>query len=408
MGRISSISIAAGIVSWLLVSTVRSSAVYENSILQHIVPTNHHELFIRLFIMGAIVVLGLYAQSMADKYTRVMSNHDTTQIVTKQVFDTMNDGVRIIDTDHNVVQTNKAFLIMSDSEEDKILTLKCYETFSGPLCKSRECALKQIRGGKDRIDCQIVMTRCDNTAVPCRLTATPFRKPDGSLSGIFEEFRDITLEQEAEQKIRYSLEKWEQVATGTIQSMVQVVETMDPYTAGHQRRVAELACAIAKELGMSREQIDGLFMASSIHDIGKINIPTDILNKPNNLTKSEYQIIKTHPLVAYEILKKIEFPWSVAEIVYQHHERMNGSGYPQGLAGENILLEARILAVADVVEALISDRPYRHALGIEMVLAEIISFRGLLYDPVVVDICFELFTTKHFEFEKQKATTILS
>ncbi len=408
MGRISSISIATGIVSWLLASTVRSSAVYENSILQQIVPANHNELFIRLFVMGAIIVFGFYAQSMADKFTHVLSTHDTTHIATKQIFDTMNDGVRIIDNDHNVVQTNKAFLLMSDSEEDTILKMKCYETFSGPLCKSHECALRQIRGGRDHIDCHIVMTRSDNTAVPCRLTATPFRRPDGSLAGIFEEFRDITLEQEAEQKIRSSLEKWEKVATGTIQSMVQVVETMDPYTAGHQRRVADLACAIAREIGMSREHIDGLFMASSIHDIGKINIPTDILNKPNNLTKSEYQIIKTHPLVAYEILKKIDFPWPVAEIVYQHHERMNGSGYPQGIAGGNILLEARILAVADVVEALISDRPYRHALGIEMVLAEIVSFRGLLYDPVVVDTCFELFTKKHFEFEKQKTTPMLS
>ncbi|MGR9117566.1 MAG: HD domain-containing phosphohydrolase, partial [Gammaproteobacteria bacterium] len=177
----------------------------------------------------------------------------------------------------------------------------------------------------------------------------------------------------------------------TIVAIARAVEARDPYTAGHQRRVAELACAIAGQMGLDEERVEGIRMGGTIHDIGKIQVPSEILTKPTRLTEIEYQIIKEHPRVGYEILKDIHFPWPVAEIARQHHERMDGSGYPQGLKGDDICLEARIVAVADVVEAMSSYRPYRPGLGIEAALAEIRKTSGTFYDAQVVDACLALF-----------------
>jgi len=173
----------------------------------------------------------------------------------------------------------------------------------------------------------------------------------------------------------------------------------DPYRHSHQKRVAQLACAIAREMNLPEEQIEGIRVAGNIHDIGKISVPMEILNKPGRVNKNEFGIIKNHAQAGYDILKTIEFPWPIAQIVLQHHERMDGSGYPQGLSGKDILLEARILGVADVVEAMVSRRPYRPALGIDKALEEISKNRGILYDPEVVDACLKLFTEKRFEFE---------
>jgi putative nucleotidyltransferase with HDIG domain len=175
----------------------------------------------------------------------------------------------------------------------------------------------------------------------------------------------------------------------------------DPYTAGHQRRVTVLACAIAEQMGISEEQFDGLRLAGLVHDIGKFNVPVEILNKPGRITETELNIIKTHAEAGYNVLKEIEFPWPVARIVLQHHERLDGSGYPQGLKDNGIMLEARILAVADVVEAMASHRPYRPALGIEVALEEITMNKGILYDPAVSDVCMRLFTEKGFSLGQE-------
>ena len=174
-------------------------------------------------------------------------------------------------------------------------------------------------------------------------------------------------------------------------------EARDPYTAGHQKRVADLARAIATEMGLSYNTIEGIRMAGAIHDIGKISVPSEILCKPANLTNLEFSLIKNHSQFSYEIIKDVESPWPLADIVHQHHERMDGSGYPQGLEGENILIEARILAVADVVEAMASYRPYRLALGIEAALEEIKKNKGILYDDTVADACLRLFREKGYQ-----------
>jgi len=183
----------------------------------------------------------------------------------------------------------------------------------------------------------------------------------------------------------------EKVMKGTIRAMAITVETRDPYTAGHQQRVAELSRAIAIEMGLPEEQIEGIFMAGSIHDLGKISVPAEILSKPGPITETEFSLIKTHPQSGHDILKSIAFSWPIAQIALQHHERMDGSGYPQGLSGEDILIEARILAVADVVESMASHRPYRPALGIEPALEEISRNKGIHFDSNVVDACLKLF-----------------
>lgn len=194
------------------------------------------------------------------------------------------------------------------------------------------------------------------------------------------------------------LGKFQKTMEGIIQTMTLTVETRDPYTAGHQRRVADLACAIAKEAGLSENQILGIQMAGKIHDLGKISVPAEILSKPGRLSEIEYNLIKTHPQVGYDILKGIEFPWPIAQMIVQHHEMINGSGYPQGLSGEEIISEARILAVADVVEAISSHRPYRPALGIDKALDQISNNKGILYDPDIVNNCLALFSEKGFAF----------
>jgi putative nucleotidyltransferase with HDIG domain len=184
---------------------------------------------------------------------------------------------------------------------------------------------------------------------------------------------------------------------GIIDAMGLTVEIRDPYTAGHQKRVAEIAQAIAIEMGLSKQQIEGVRMAGVLHDIGKMVVPAEILSKPGRITEHEFGIIKSHPEVGYNILKKIDFPWPIAQIVYQHHERMDGSGYPQGLSGKDILLEASIMAVADVVEAMASHRPYRPALGIDIALEEISKNRGVFYDPEAVDACLRIFKEEKFK-----------
>jgi energy-coupling factor transporter ATP-binding protein EcfA2 len=222
---------------------------------------------------------------------------------------------------------------------------------------------------------------------------------EASLKWVQQEIWEVAERRRAEEELLQSYVRLQRGLEGTVNIVAVAIEMRDPYTAGHQRRVTQLACAIAKEMGLPEEQIEGLRMAGRIHDLGKINVPAEVLSKPGRLTDLEYGLIKVHPQVGHDMLKTIEFPWPVAPIVLQHHERMDGSGYPQGLSGEEIILEARILGVADVVEAMASHRPYRPARGIDKALEEISQNRGVLYDPKVVDACLKLFAEKGFEFE---------
>ena len=211
--------------------------------------------------------------------------------------------------------------------------------------------------------------------------------------------RDITERKEAEKERRANAEKVEQILLQTIAAIAATVEARDPYTAGHERRVAVLAAAIAREMGLPEETVHGIALAASIHDLGKIRVPAEILSKPGKLNPIEYELVKVHSQTGYDIIKDVQFTLPIAQMVLQHHERLDGSGYPQGLKDGQILLEAKILAVADVVEAMLSHRPYRPGLGAEAALEEITRQRGVFYDPVVVDSCIALFKDKKFEFE---------
>jgi len=208
----------------------------------------------------------------------------------------------------------------------------------------------------------------------------------------------LRSKKKAEESLKKTLESLRKAVGATIQVMVSAVEARDPYTAGHQLRVADLARTIATEMGLSKDRIEGIRIAGSIHDIGKLSIPSEILSKPAKLSDIEFSLIKEHSRSGYEILKNVESPWPLAEIVYQHHERMDGSGYPRNLKGEEILMEARIMAVTDVVEAMASHRPYRPALGIDAAMKEIEDNRGILYDADVVDVCLRLFRKKDWRF----------
>ena len=208
------------------------------------------------------------------------------------------------------------------------------------------------------------------------------------------EIADRIYQQDLEQVVQERTVRLQGALEGIIQAMARAVELRDPYTAGHQHRVANIAVVIAIEMDIPKDKIEGLRMGGMIHDLGKISVPAEILSKPGGLTDIEFALVKTHSRSGYDIIADIEFPWPIAQMVLQHHERMNGSGYPQGLSGVDILLEARILCVADVVEAMASHRPYRPTLGIEKALDEISENKGVFYDPEVVDALFRISATE--------------
>jgi PAS domain S-box-containing protein len=228
-----------------------------------------------------------------------------------------------------------------------------------------------------------------------RTSSRPFFEGD-RIVGLRGILTDITARKQAEEEIKRGYEQLQETLHSTVKALASTVEMKDQYTAGHQPRVTQLACAIAEEMGLSEDQIEGIRMAASIHDIGKIMVPAEILNKPGPLSEIQYEMIKMHPRAGYDILKGLKLPWPVAQIILQHHERQDGSGYPQGLSGEEIIVEARILAVANVVEAMNAHRPYRPAYDIKEALAEISKNRGTFYEATVVDACLRLFTEKGF------------
>jgi len=215
--------------------------------------------------------------------------------------------------------------------------------------------------------------------------------------------RDLErLVQERTQKLEEALGNWKEATEGTILAMASAIESRDPYTAGHQQRVADLARAIARRMDLSDGEVSAVYFASLIHDLGKIRVPAEILSYPGKLPEHAMRLVREHPDEGFRILQKVKFPWPIAQIILQHHERMDGSGYPQGLSGEAICKEARILAVADVVEAMASHRPYRPALGIDAALEEIEKGRGRKYDAKVAEACVKIFREHGFQFEHPK------
>jgi PAS domain S-box-containing protein/putative nucleotidyltransferase with HDIG domain len=248
---------------------------------------------------------------------------------------------------------------------------------------------------------EIELRRKDGSSVWVDTTATVIRDPNGHPVEFLGVLRDVTERKQAEEQVQQSCQKLEKTLEGTIQAIRAMVDARDRYTAGHQQRVTELACAIAEAMGLSSEQVQAVHVAGLLHDVGKILLPTEILTKPGRLNEIEFAMIRTHSRAGHDILESIEFPWPIAKMVLQHHERVNGTGYPDGVRGEEILMEARILAVADVVEAMSSHRPYRAALGLDKALDEITRNKGVLYDPLVADACVRVFVEGGFSFKAE-------
>jgi PAS domain S-box-containing protein/putative nucleotidyltransferase with HDIG domain len=266
--------------------------------------------------------------------------------------------------------------------------------------KMQRISVKNIlKGERSALSDEAILVSKDGIKTPIDPRLEPIKDESGHITGVVLAFTDVTARKIAEEELKRSFERQKIAMEGTVRAIAYTVETRDPYTAGHQRRVTKLACAIGEEMKLSKDQIEGLRMAGELHDIGKIHVPAEILSKPGQISEAEYAIIKTHPQVGHDILKTIEFPWPVAKIVLQHHERINGSGYPHGLKTKDILLEAKILAVADVIEAMATHRPYRPALSIEESLREISKNKGKLYDLKVANSCLKVFKEKKFKLE---------
>ncbi|MBC7348776.1 MAG: HD domain-containing protein [Candidatus Aminicenantes bacterium] len=307
------------------------------------------------------------------------------------ILKSIGDGIIVLNTQGRVAFINSIAQKLTGWSEE--------EALGQPFSSIFRLKANSVRLNKTFHSQEAVLVSRAGQEIPIEQVLAELPEDRGQKTGQVLVFRDITARKKAEQELQESWNRLNRALEGTIQAISTTIEMRDPYTAGHQRRVARLAEAIALETALPETRVQGLKLAAEIHDIGKIYVPAEILSKPTKLTELEYTIIKTHPQAGYEILKNIEFPWPIATIVLQHHERMDGSGYPGGLRGEDILLEARILAVADVVEAMSSHRPYRPAFGLDMALKEIQTNRGILYGPDEVDACLRLFKEKGFSLD---------
>jgi PAS domain S-box-containing protein/putative nucleotidyltransferase with HDIG domain len=332
------------------------------------------------------------------------------------------DCVIVTDTDMKITLMNPAAQSVTGWKQEEAVGKKLDE-----VCKLvEEKALiavesPMVKAIQERVvmnlTAPVLLITKNGDKVPVEDSAAPMINEKGELTGAVMVFRDITWRKEAEEAIKMafnSLEARVQEQTaelrtsfdmlgrameGTIQALATMVEARDRYTAGHQVRVADLACMIARQMGVTESRIPVIRIAALIHDVGKVCVPTEILNKPAPLSPIEFEIVKQHPKAAYDVLSKIEFPWAIADIVLQHHERVDGSGYPSGLRGDQIHLEAQIIGVADVVEAMSSHRPYRAAVGTEQGLEEISKGKGTRFNPAIVDACIHVFHQGDFKFK---------
>ncbi len=306
----------------------------------------------------------------------------------RTLFEDSRDAVYITTREGDFVDVNESFLDLFGVHREALGQLNARELYAQP--QDRTTFQTEIEKKGAVRDYELRLRKMDGSLMDTLLSTTLWRDTDATPLGYRGIIRDITERKRAQEELQRSHGALTNTLVGTVKALAALAEIRDPYTAGHQQRVSQLACAIAKEMGLPHELIQGIRMAGLVHDIGKIHIPAEILSKPTKLSDIETEMIETHPQTAYDILSTVEFPWPVAVIVLQHHERLDGSGYPQGLVGDQILLEARILAVADVVEAMASDRPYRPAHGLDEALQEISDHAGVLYDAEAVQACLTL------------------
>ncbi len=308
----------------------------------------------------------------------------------RNLFEDSKDAIYIWKKDSGYLEFNQSMIDLFGYTADEMRKIKLRDFF--PDRENLRKYLRTIKASGYVKDLNLRMRKKDGSVIVCIASTSVLKDSQGRFNGFQGIIRDIT-------DLQLSIDRINGAMSGIIKAISNTVEKRDPYTAGHQKRVADISIAIGKAINLSEDRIKGLEMAALIHDLGKIHIPYEILNKPGRLSRIEFELIKSHPVVGYEILKSIDFPWPIADIVHQHHERINGAGYPEGLRCGDILLESRIVSVADVVESMASHRPYRPAVGIEAALDEIKLNRGVLYDPEIVDACILLFIDKGFTLD---------
>lgn len=336
--------------------------------------------------------------SEKDKNPRIlMTGMDVTPLIDLQkklvlserkyetIFNKSKDSIIVLDEKFHIVEINTSTEFLFLKKKNEIIGKR----ISYFLGKEFEEIMEELKNGDEIQDKPYKFQRDGKKSLHLLVSISKFSSFEGTKYFVY--LRDVSEIIQYEEKLKENFNKLSILFDEIVTAMSDLVETRDPYTAGHQRKVAHLSVLIGKEMGLSEERLKALKYAGLTHDIGKIAIPSEILTKPSRLTDLEYEMIKRHPEIGYKILKDIDFPWPVAEIVYEHHERLDGSGYPRGLKNGEILFEARVLAVADVVEAMSSHRPYRPALGIEAALEEIQNNKGKLYDPDVVEACLKVF-----------------
>ena len=319
----------------------------------------------------------------------------------RSIFDNAKEGIFQTTPEGRFITVNPAMVHMHGfaSPEEMITDIVCIgkQIFVNSEDRGRYRTILEEKGEVNNFEAQVY--RKDGSNMWISINAHEVKGADGNISHFEGTSEDITSRKLAEEELKQTLGRLRKSLIGTIQALSSTVETRDPCTAGHQKNVSNLACSIAQEMALSKDTIDTIRMAGIIHDIGKVSVPADILSRPGKISDIEMSLIKVHSQSGYDIIKDVGLPYPIAEIVLQHHERLDGSGYPQGLKDNNILLETRIIAVADVVEAMVSHRPYRPAKGIDAALEEIEKNKGILYDEKVVEACLRLFREKGFVFE---------
>jgi PAS domain S-box-containing protein/putative nucleotidyltransferase with HDIG domain len=337
------------------------------------------------------------------KLSEIESRLKDSEIRYRRLFETAQDGILILDANTSQITDINPFLTeMLGFSKEELVGRKIWEIGPFKNIDASKLAFTELQSkGYIRYENLPIETR-DKREIAVEFVSNVYDVNHGRV--IQCNIRDITIRKNAEiskaaENLIKSYEKVQKILDETVVAIALICERRDPYTAGHQNRVAQLACAIASEMGMNEEEISYIKIGATLHDIGKIYVPAEILSKPGKLSLSEFEIIKTHPLVGYEIIKTIDFPEVISQIILQHHERLDGSGYPYRLKAGDITIEAKIIAVADVVEAMSSHRPYRPSLGIDKALEDIEKNKGILFDPVVVEACTKIIKKKLFKFD---------
>lgn len=316
----------------------------------------------------------------------------------RELFNNSNEATVILDLNSRVQNANRSFERLFKYTSKEIKNKSIHDLILPGNLKHEVQSLMDAGRMMEVIEKETIRVCRDGKKVNVIINGYPILFNNKHI-GTYQIYRDIAVVKRNEKELKKNLSKMRESMGSIANAMVSTVEVRDPYTVGHQQRVSNLARAIAKELGLSRDEIDAIRLAGTLHDIGKVNIPAEILSKPGKLSTIELNLIKMHPTIAYQILKQIEFPWQIADIVYQHHERLDGSGYPLGLKGNEISISGKILSVADVVESISSHRPYRPALGIKKALDEISAKKNMYYDTKVVNACVKLFYENGFTLE---------